>query len=543
MPFSAFAMPWAVLSVLSVALPFLFAVTAPPSPNFWPLVFAWCCGAVLAAGVLARGGQVQTRAQGRRLYRQAAMVLAWGLLLAAVVGGVVGLLQYLGAEPWGSPWIHPSSPGQAVGNLRQRNQQATLMAMGVWALLWLWVRMAQTARLWHRAGRGAVRWLGVSLATLLPLLALASAATVSRTGALQWGVMVVLLCLWRGTPVRRALPVALLGLAVYVLAAWALPQVLLHLTGVQGEGLFARLAGDGRQCSSRQVMWSNMLHLISLKPWTGWGWGEMGYAHYVTLFPSERFCLLLDNAHNLPLHLAVELGLPAALLLCVGAAAVVVRARPWRETDPVRQLAWGLLALVGVHSLLEYPLWYGPFQVATVFALLLLLWRSGGGWARRWPCGWLWRLGALACLAGGGLLATAAYQYRAVSQLYKPADQRPAALRNVRAVPVPSGTLFPDQVRFAWLTTHALTASNAAEIHAAALALLHFSPEPRVVEKLIASAQALGRDDEVAFHVRRYRIAYPADHAHWLARQTRWAPASGAEDMSEEREPEASAAP
>jgi hypothetical protein len=64
-----------------------------------------------------------------------------------------------------------------------------------------------------------------------------------------------------------------------------------------------------------------------------------------------------------------------------------------------------------------------------------------------------------------------------------------------------------------------------------------------VVEKLIASAQALGRDDEVAFHVRRYRIAYPADHAHWLARQTRWAPASGAEDMTEEREPEASAAP
>ena len=543
MPFSAFAMPLGVFAVLAVALPFLFAVTAPPSPNFWPLVFAWACGGVLAAAALVRGAQVQTRAQASRLYRQAALALALGLLLAAVVGGVVGLLQYLGAEPWGSPWIHPSSPGQAVGNLRQRNQQATLMAMGVWALLWLWVRMAQAARHWHRAERGAGRWLGVSLAALLPLLALASAATVSRTGALQWGVMVVLLCLWRGTPARRALPVALLGLAVYVLAAWALPQVLLHLTGVQGEGLFARLAGDGRQCSSRQVMWSNMLHLISLKPWTGWGWGEMGYAHYMTLFPGERFCLLLDNAHNLPLHLAVELGLPAALLLCVGAAAVVVRARPWRETDPVRQLAWGLLALVGVHSLLEYPLWYGPFQVATVFALLLLMWRSGGGWARRWPCGGLWRLGALACLVGGGLLATAAYQYRTVSQLYKPADQRPAALRDVRAVPVPSGTLFPDQVRFAWLTTHALTAANAAEMHAAALALLHFSPEPRVVEKLIASAQALGRDDEVAFHVRRYRIAYPADHAHWLARQTRWAPASGAEDMTEEREPEASAAP
>ena len=539
MPFSAFAMPWAVLSVLAVALPFLFAVTAPPSPNFWPLVFAWCCGAVLAAGALAWGAMVRTRAQGSRLYRSAAGVLALGLLLASVVGGVVGLLQYMGVQPLESPWIHPSVPGQAVGNLRQRNQQATLMAMGVWALLWLWVCTAQAAPRWQRAGRGWDRWLGVSLAMCLPLLAVASAATVSRTGAVQWLVMVVLVCLWRNTPARRALPVAMLGVGVYVLAAWALPQLLLPLTGVQGEGLFARLAGEGRQCASRQVMWSNMLHLISLKPWTGWGWGDMGYAHYMTLFPGERFCMLLDNAHNLPLHLAVELGLPVALLLCGCALAGVIWARPWRETDPMRQLAWGLLALVGVHSALEYPLWYGPFQVVSVFALLLLVVPRTGGSVRFW----LLRLGTLACVAGVALLAMATYEYRVVSQLYKPVSERPIGLRNVRAVPAPSGTLFPNQIRFAWLTTHELTAANAQEMHAVALALLHFSPEPRVVEKLIASAQALGRDDEVALHVRRYRIAYPADHARWLASGAGREAVSAGYDITEEREPGASAAP
>lgn len=37
----------------------------------------------------------------------------------------------------------------------------------------------------------------------------------------------------------------------------------------------------------------------------------------MTLFPGERFCVLLDNAHNLPLHLAVELGVPVAALLCL----------------------------------------------------------------------------------------------------------------------------------------------------------------------------------------------------------------------------------
>ena len=120
-----------------------------------------------------------------------------------------------------------------------------------------------------------------------------------------------------------------------------------------------------------------MWHLILQKPWTGWGWGELDYAHYITLFPGARFCVLLDNAHNLPLHLAVELGLPFALLVCGVASLWVWRARPWAETDPVRQLAWGILAVVGLHSMLEFPLWYGPFQIVTLWALALL-WRGRG---------------------------------------------------------------------------------------------------------------------------------------------------------------------
>ena len=134
MPFSALN---TLLAVLAVALPFLFAVTAPPSPNFWPLVFSWACGLALAAWGLVQGAAVVTRAQCVRLGNRAGGALAWGLLLAAVLGGGVGLLQYLGAEPWGLPWIHPSTPGEAVGNLRQRNQQAALTALGVWSLLWL----------------------------------------------------------------------------------------------------------------------------------------------------------------------------------------------------------------------------------------------------------------------------------------------------------------------------------------------------------------------------------------------------------------------
>ena len=122
----------------------------------------------------------------------------------------------------------------------------------------------------------------------------------------------------------------------------------------------------------------------------------------------------------------------------------------------------------------------------------------------------------------------AAYQYRVVSQLYKPVAQRPPALRDVRAVPQPKGVLFSDQVRFAWLTTQDLTPANAAQMHAVALDLLHFSPEPRVIEKVVDGALALGRADEAALHQQRYRIAYPNDFARWQARRANAASAASA---------------
>jgi hypothetical protein len=45
--------------------------------------------------------------------------------------------------------------------------------------------------------------------------------------------------------------------------------------------------------------------------------------------------------------------------------------------------------------------------------------------------------------------------------------------------------------------------------------LLHFSPEPRVVEKLIESAVMLGRDDEARFYLLRFKAAFPKEHARW----------------------------
>jgi O-antigen ligase len=523
----------APLTLLAVALPFLFAYPQPPLSNFWPLVAAWTCGALLALVALCRGWGLRRAPAGAPAPDGRSFLasqLAVGLLLAALLAAVVGLLQYFLGDPGLAPWVQPSTPGQAIGNLRQRNQQASLMSLGVWTLMWVVAQMqvrtmaAATAapatplqQALQGGGREWPSWLvGLLMAWALALLALGSAATASRTGAMQWLLIVALLVLWRGSSGRLVVGLAAIGLALYALAGWLLPRLLLDWTGFATEGVFTRLAGETQVCASRRALWSNVLYLIAQKPWTGWGWGELDYAHYMTLFPGERFCALLDNAHNLPLHLAVELGLPVAVVACGAVLVWVVHARPWRETDPVRQLAWGALAIIGLHSMVEFPLWYGPFQLVTVLALALLWRRAMPGWVRSA------RFVATAAVAGvtvGVAGAGIAWDYYRVSQLYRPMASRPLAYQEGTLAKVSNTLLFTNQVDFALLTTTQLTRENAPQIHTLATELLHFSPEPRVIEKLIESALLLGMDDEVAFQLRRYRVAYPEDHARWARAQ------------------------
>ena len=113
--------------------------------------------------------------------------------------------------------------------------------------------------------------------------------------------------------------------------------------------------------------------------------------------------------------------------------------------------------------------------------------------------------------------AFAAWDYWRVSQLYLLADQRTAMYRDNTMEKVSGSWLFKNQVQFAELTTTRISAANASNTREMALHLLHFSPEPRIVEKLIESAVMLGRDDEALYYLARYRAAFPDAHAKWAA--------------------------
>ena len=501
--------------VLLLALPWLWPFTSGPVVATQPYLVS----AAVAAALLALWPA-----------RPSAGWAADGWLAAALASSVIALLQYFDLETALYPWVNIAQPGQAFGNLRQPNQLATLLAIGLLSLRWC----VQAGRL--NAGPAA----GIAA-----LLVAALAATASRVGLVELVAGGALALWWargagRGRGRGRAALWAVGGaVALYALAALALPLLAQSTEGIAGRDMVERLRTAESTCGSRLILWRNVLHLIALKPWTGWGWGELDYAHYVTLYDGARFCHILDNAHNLPLHLAVELGVPVALAACALAAWLAWRGRPWAERQPARQLAWGVLLAIGLHSLVEYPLWYGPFQIAAA-ACAWLLWATRAGAAAGAPAAgppqggrapsegsatgeaarrggqvqpWVRHVAASALLCA---VVYAGWDYHRISQIYLSAEQRSPAYQGDPMGHAQRSWLYADVVLFAEVTSRHATRDNAGWMLPAALRALHFSPEPRVIIKVIESAAFQGRDELALAHLARFHAAFPRRHRAWM---------------------------
>jgi O-antigen ligase len=423
-------------------------------------------------------------------------VLRWlvaGLLTAAVISAVLGMLQYLGLAHELTPWVNQPLKGDAFANLRQRNQFASLTSLGLVALLG-WV--AASAKLQNMT---TACW---SLAfVLLNVLAAGVACSVSRTGAMQWVLVGVLMAAWGWRSARQAVGfgkgLVWLSIAAPMLVAlWSvlMPWFALQTTGEWGASMILRVTGQAQDyaaCGGRRVLWGNVLALIAQHPWLGWGWGETDYAHFMTGYSSMRFCDMLDNAHDFPLHLALEFGVPFALVVMAVIGAWILRRTPWREQNAWRVMAWFLIVVLGLHSLLEYPLWYGPFQM-TLGLAIGLLWAS-----QDLPVEEERQEGpmVIAALLFIGCLY-AAWDFNRVGQIYRQAASRDAAYRDNPLHHAKQSWLFKNQADFAELTTQTVTADNAANVYPQAVRLMHYSPEARVVQRVIDSGKLLGHYDQ-----------------------------------------------
>lgn len=336
------------LALLLTSIAWSVASRKLPLPLALLSVGSLLAGAVLfLAGCAARSlGQAELW-----IHRLCAGFSLLGLLLS-----VVCVIQVL-APAWADgDWIARTSlQGRAIGNMRQPNHVASLLCMACLSVIWLGVIVPRFR---------AFSWL------LLALFAFSIVLTASRTGVLCLTLLAALASVDRNVPqyAKASLLWAVLALITAWLAVWAV-----SLTGGTELGALQRM-GEGAASPSRIAVWRDSFELLLREPWTGVGWGEFNRAWTLADFPRRSF-VAFDHTHNLPLQLLVELGLPLGLL-----ALAVLAWGLWRawfsathhatgNQGLALRCALGLLVVVGIHSQLEFPLWYLYFLLPTAFLL------------------------------------------------------------------------------------------------------------------------------------------------------------------------------
>jgi len=306
-------------------------------------------GSVLVSYAAATDGSMPAGASLRGFW--------WGLVVAGVLSAVIAGTQVFAPEWADGTWIaHSALPGRAGGNLRQPNHLSSLALWGMVALVAL-------------AGAARRRWPALLIGYLLLLLSVVLSG--SRTGILGTLILALWGLLDRRLPrrARRLLGAtpALFALLWFGVAAWA--HVTGHLFGAEGH---VSIGGSADISSSRFGIWSNALSMLAKEPWTGVGYGEFNIAWTLSAFP-ERPIAFFDHSHNLPLELLVELGIPLGGLVIVLLLIALVQAarRAWAcdgDDGLARRAAFMVVLMIGVHSMLEYPLWYAYFLLPTAFA-------------------------------------------------------------------------------------------------------------------------------------------------------------------------------
>jgi O-antigen ligase len=289
--------------------------------------------------------------------RQLITVIAWSGAVYAAYGIMAQIL-----DPAHVLWREKQAYiGAVTGPFINRNTAATYF--GSCAVLWsliLW----EGARL--KMPRGPLDWRGMAARlfsapskkaviafAMLFLCLMAMFMTGSRAGVVLSlvALMVAFVAFFRRDLPRRT------GLLSALVGGGAIAFFLLQL---MGGGISTRFDAQGLADGGRLETYRATLRMIADHPWFGTGQGTFAYAFPAYRSSNVSIWGVWDMAHNTPLQIAAEMGIPIAALVVVAwivIFAVLARGALTRRRGllvPVVALAVATLA--ALHSLIDFPL-------------------------------------------------------------------------------------------------------------------------------------------------------------------------------------------
>ena len=281
--------------------------------------------------------------------------LAAGYLVASTISSFIATLQLLRVESkLGALAVQmPHAAHQVIrvyANVSQPNQLALLFCMGVAAAWWFY----QTQKI------GIV---GAGMLILVILWGLA--LTQSRIGWLIIPIYAACMLRWQKNITFRKFPPFAIGgmVAAYIAIVALLPRIAVLLGASVSSASERAQTGTERLSLYKQAWAMSWQH-----PLTGVGWFQFGpnQLKIANDFPPTTYA---EHSHNIVLNLIAELGWPVGIAIVAATLWWCIASYRCKTKTMESGFSTLIFWAVGIHSMVEYPLWYAYVLIPT--ALLL----------------------------------------------------------------------------------------------------------------------------------------------------------------------------
>ena len=425
--------------------------------------------------------------------------LAWCLVAGGVLSAIAALLQHYQIHTFLGPLIAVKTSIAVYGNLAQPNHFADYTCLALASLLFL-------------SATGRLQWTVATVLAVLMLFVLTLCGSRST-----WLYLFVLLALSAWWYRRNRNNAALLIASVLLIPGFALMQWVAQLPWLAAptptltsiQRLF-ELASGG---SIRFELWREAWFMFLQSPLLGVGFGQFAWQHFLygVIFKSPDINGLYNHAHNIVMQLLAETGLAGTLVVGAGVASWLYGLR--RATFDLHQ--WWLLSLliiIGIHSMLEFPLWHSHFL--GIAALLL-----GLGETRFFRLE-LQRIGkisfALMLALGWISAASLIYSYRSLEEtLYtkdlESLDTPGLEQFNQDLLQIHRTSLLAPYIELAYTGAIILNKDNLSDKLALNSRVMHFAPVSLVVFQQAILLALDGQSEMAREQLERAAFAYPQE--------------------------------
>ena len=418
--------------------------------------------------------------------------LAWSLLAGSLLEAATGALQQW--APWiGMPYIFPRG-GSVTGNIAQANNFAD----------YLWLGIASAFYLQGRCKLGTIAlWL------MLPALLVFSLLSGSRSVYLFAVAISLWLLLWALAMKGRERQRLIVSVALLLPALLAL-QWLVDFSGTPISSA-QRVVAQESYDPVRLTLWRAALDIFATHPLLGAGFDSFSREFFARIaeFPING-AGIPEHSHNLLTEMLAEFGILGFAIVFGAAVFWLLALGKWRN-DNARFLSAGVLLILGIHSGLEYPLWYAHFLA--IAALMLAL-----GEGHRWSIAAAQRhrlvLGGVA-LAGGILLIGLRADYVQLEAAAQGKNAKgepvPVEVQTTRLLDAYSNSLWRYQTALQFAARMPIEANDTKNRLKIMEEALNFSPIRQGVFRHAALLQLDGQHEAASAQLRLAMLSYPAD--------------------------------